>query len=271
MNHVRPAAVAGTFYPAEREQLAHDVMSFLNRASEIPGEGTPPPKALIVPHAGYVYSGLTAAYAYKLLKTISDRVTRVVLLGPVHRVPVSGLALPTAKAFQTPFGQIMIDPEAVESIADLPQIVFSDAPHQHEHSLEVQLPFMQSVLDNFTLVPLAVGDASAAQVAEVIERLWGEEETLIVVSSDLSHFHTYDDAIAIDHQTVERILDIDNTITHNQACGGTPVNGLLLAAKKHGLRPRLLDYRNSGDTAGDKKRVVGYASFSFASAHNDRQ
>jgi hypothetical protein len=250
------------FYPADPGELSEEIGAYLDRAGEsvhAPGF----PKALIVPHAGYIYSGPVAASAYDLLRPARGVVRRVVLLGPCHRVPVRGLALPQAGTFATPFGRIPLDAEAVRAIRELPQVVESAATHAEEHSLEVQLPFLQDVLGEFSLVPLVVGDASPEEVAEVLERLWGGPETLIVVSSDLSHYHPYDRAREIDQATVRSILEFDAGISHDQACGATPVSGLLIAAKRKGLAPRLLDCRNSGDTAGDRRRVVGYASFAL--------
>ncbi len=221
------------------------------------------PKALIVPHAGYVYSGGVAAEAYDRLRPARGIVRRVVLLGPCHRVPVRGLALPEAGAFATPLGQVPIDREAIASLAGLPQVVVSSAVHAEEHALEVQLPFLQRVLGEFSLVPLAVGAATPEQVSEVIEKLWGGEETLFVISSDLSHYHPYKEACDIDRGTARAILDYSTDIDHEQACGATPVAGMLLAARRHALKVELLDLRNSGDTAGGRGRVVGYASFAF--------
>jgi len=267
---IRPPAVAGAFYPAQPKVLADAVRELLG-AAQVPA-GTP--KALIVPHAGYVYSGQTAAAAYSSLTQARASIRRVVLLGPVHRVPVRGLAAPDADVFATPLGQIPIDRSAITALSGLRQVVTSDAAHAWEHSLEVQLPFLQTVLGDFTLVPLAVGDASAEEVAAVLERLWGGPETLIVISSDLSHFHNYREAQALDRSTVDAILHFDHHIHHEQACGGTPINGLLLAAQRHGLHAQLLDLCNSGDAvidghAVDKSRVVGYASFAFyESTHN---
>ena len=259
---LRPAAVAGMFYPAAPRELAWEVDNMLGHSA---GGGLAPgfPKALIVPHAGYVYSGSVAAEAYDRLRPARGIVRRVVLLGPCHRVPVRGLALPDAAAFDTPLGQVPIDREAVASLTGLPQVVVSSAVHAEEHALEVQLPFLQRVLGEFSLVPLAVGAASPSEVAEVIEKLWGGEETLIVVSSDLSHYRAYDEARAIDRGTARAILDFSIDIDHEQACGATPVAGLLLAAKRHGMNVELLDLRNSGDTAGDRSRVVGYGAIGF--------
>jgi AmmeMemoRadiSam system protein B/AmmeMemoRadiSam system protein A len=261
MHKVRSAAVAGAFYPAQPQTLTQDVLALL-AVSKAPADA-PSPKALIVPHAGYIYSGATAALAYGRLFRLCDSIRRVVLLGPVHRVPVRGLALPDSDFFATPLGEIEIDQQARAAIAALPQVVVSAAAHAQEHSLEVHLPFLQTVLKDFKLMPLAVGDASAAEVAQVLEALWGGEETLIVISSDLSHFLPYAQAQAIDRQTAQQVMSFQSVITHQQACGATPVNGLLLAAQRHGLRPELLGLCNSGDSAGDKARVVGYASFAF--------
>lgn len=261
MQPIREPAVAGLFYPAQPEQLGNDVRALLQAAEPTPV--TPPLKALIVPHAGYPFSGAMAAVAYAHLRTQAARITRVVLLGPAHRVPVRGLALPGVDGFATPLGTVTLDREAIQTALSLKQIGISAAAHAAEHSLEVQLPFLQSVLGPFQLVPLLVGDASAEAVAEVLERLWGGPETLILISSDLSHFLRYEDANAIDRDTVDSIMALQPLHSHHQACGATPINALLLAARRHHLQPRLLGLCNSGDTAGDKNRVVGYASLAF--------
>ena len=261
MLNIRPSAVAGTFYPYPRQALEKEVSLLLEQAK--PASRGVTPKAIIVPHAGYIYSGQTAAVAYASLSSLRDTIRRVVLLGPVHRVAVRGLALPGVDAFETPMGNVELDQAAIKSITGMPQVLVSGAAHVLEHSLEVQLPFLQSVLGDFKLVPLAVGDATPAEVAAVLDKLWGGAETLIVISSDLSHFLPYYVAQSVDQETVQSILNLRGPITHEQACGGTPINGFLLTAERHHLRPQLLDYRNSGDTAGDKNRVVGYASFAF--------
>ena len=262
MNTVRPPAVAGTFYPAAATVLANEVGVLLADA-EFAARGKPVPKAIIAPHAGYIYSGPIAATAYARLAPARGTVKRVVLLGPVHRVPVRGLALPGVAMLATPLGNVGIDADAVATLANMPQVLVSPAAHALEHSLEVHLPFLQAVLENFAVVPLAVGDATADEVAQVLDALWGGAETLIVVSSDLSHYLGYDEAKAADHATADAILDLRTDISHEQACGGTPVNGLLLTARRRGLTPQLLDLRNSGDTAGDRSRVVGYGAFAF--------
>lgn len=262
MAFVRPAAVAGTFYPGDPGALAAEIDELLGGVEErAPRLGFP--KALVVPHAGYIYSGPVAAHAYDGLVRARGIVRRVVLLGPVHRVPVRGLAAPTADAFDTPLGRIRIDHEALDGLGDLPQVVRSDPAHAMEHSLEVQLPFLQKVLGEFSLVPFAVGTASVEEVAQVLQRLWGGPETLIVVSTDLSHYHPYDRARAIDAATLARIASHATDIDHEEACGATALNGLLSFARQKGIPMRLLAACNSGDTAGGRQQVVGYSSFAL--------
>ena len=261
---IRPPAVAGTFYPAAPAVLAAEVARLLDAVPA--AEGCP--KALMVPHAGYVYSGAVAAVAYARLRACAAQLRRVVLLGPAHRVAVRGLALPEAVAFDTPLGRVALDIDGLQALADLPQVTVNAAAHAGEHSLEVQLPFLQVLLPQFVLLPLVVGAASPEAVAEVLERVWGGPETLVVISSDLSHYLPYAEARSVDQATVARILALDGPLSHEQACGGTPVNGLLLAARRHGLCPDLLDLRNSGDTAGPRDRVVGYAALAFAAGHD---
>ncbi len=256
----RPAAVAGMFYPGDPDELAASVDQLLAAA---PTLDSPQPKALIAPHAGYIYSGATAAMAYASVAPWRSSIRRVILLGPTHRVAVDGIALPKTEAFATPLGNIPLDAATIAQLAKLPQIVFSDHVHAQEHSLEVHLPFLQRALDDFTLVPLAVGHTTPQAVAEVLDLLWGGPETLIVISSDLSHFLPYVAANQVDRDTCQHILQLDSHIQPEQACGAYPVNGLLLAARQHGLTPQLIDHCNSGDTAGDKQRVVGYAAFAF--------
>jgi hypothetical protein len=262
MGAVRPAAVAGMFYPGDARALAAEVDELLGGVEELaPRLGFP--KALVVPHAGYIYSGPVAARAYDELGPARGIVRRVVLLGPVHRVPVRGLAVPGATAFATPLGEVPIDSAAVRAVQDLPQVVESDPAHALEHSLEVQLPFLQKVLGEFSLVPFAVGTASAEEVAQVIERLWGGPETLVVVSTDMSHYHAYQEARRIDAATLARIAACATDIGHDEACGATPLNGLLSFARMRRLQVRQLAACNSGDTAGGKGRVVGYSSFAL--------
>ena len=259
---VRPAAVAGTFYPGDSRALAAEVDDLLGGVEHLaPRLGFP--KALIVPHAGYIYSGPVAACAYDEVAAARGVVQRVVMLGPVHRVPVRGLALPGAQIFETPLGRIPIDQKAIQDVSSLPQVVCSDPAHALEHSLEVQLPFLQRILGDFALVPLAVGMANVEEVAQVIERLWGGRETLIVISTDMSHYHAYEDARRIDGATVDRIAALATDIDHDEACGATPLNGLLSVAKKRNLSIKLLAACNSGDTAGGKGQVVGYSSFAL--------
>ena len=259
---VRAPAVAGMFYPRAGRELARSLSQLLGEAAH----GAPvrdAPKAIIAPHAGYVYSGPVAASVYALLAAARRRIRRVILLGPTHRVALRGLALPGCNAFATPLGTVEIDAAAVAQARELPQVGVNAAAHALEHSLEVHLPFLQTVLEQFSLAPIAIGDASAAEVSEVVERLWGGPETLVVVSTDLSHYLPYGDAQALDRATARAILDFSTSLSHEQACGAAPVSGLTHLARRRRLKAELIDLRNSGDTAGDKSRVVGYGAFAF--------
>ena len=264
MPAVREAVVDGLFYPAAPAALRARVAGYLLGAAS--DEGTAHrPKLLVVPHAGYDYCGAVAARAYARLRGRAARgLRRVVLLGPAHRVALEGLAAPDAEAFDTPLGRVELDTAALAGLDDLPQVRRSDAAHAREHSIEVQLPFLQALLgDAFTLVPLVVGRAGADAVAQVIERLWGGDETLTVISSDLSHYLPYEEAQFVDRATARRILAFDAGLGPEEACGAAALNGALLAARRHGLAARLLDLRNSGDTSGDRARVVGYGAMVF--------
>lgn len=262
MTHVRPPAVAGFFYPSSARELSHAVDGYLAAAGSADRQALP--KAIIVPHAGYVYSAPVAAPAYAALRQVADRIRRVVLLGPAHRVAVRGLAAPRAAAFRTPLGDVPIDLSAIEAIAGLPQVERRDDAHRDEHCLEVQLPFMQRLLSDFTLVPLVVGGATPDEIAEVLERLWGGPETLIVISSDLSHYHDYATAQRMDARAAAAIESFDlAALDEDQACGRLPILGLLTAARRRGLLVQRLDLRNSGDTAGPRDRVVGYGSWAL--------
>ncbi len=263
MPAVREAVVDGLFYPAAPAALRAHVADYLAGVGTVDDVGRTP-KLLIAPHAGYEYCGEVAAHAYALLgRRREPIVRRVVLLGPAHRVAVRGLAAPDAEAFATPLGEVGLDLAALAGLDDLPQVVRSDRVHEREHSLEVQLPFLQMQLGSFTLVPLVVGDADAEAVAQVVERLWGGDETLIVISSDLSHYLRYEQARAADQATVRRILALDAGLGPHEACGAAAINGALLAARRHRLAPRLLAVRNSGDAVGDRDRVVGYGAIAF--------
>lgn len=260
MTSVRNPAVAGLFYPDNPRELHVMVTDFLG-AVHVTGAV---PKAIIAPHAGYVYSGPIAATAYARIKPARGRITRVVLLGPAHRVGFHGLALSSADCFQTPLGSLTVDQEAVEKLSRLPQVRVMDAAHAQEHSLEVHLPFLQEVLGDFSLVPLVVGDTEPEEVAEVLEALWGGPETLIVISSDLSHYHDYKTAQKLDRATSQAIEQLrPEAIDYDSACGRNPVNGLLQVARTRGLKAKTIDLRNSGDTAGSQDRVVGYGAYVF--------
>jgi AmmeMemoRadiSam system protein B/AmmeMemoRadiSam system protein A len=259
---VRPAAVAGAFYPGNALQLSLEIGELLDGVDNFETRlGFP--KALIVPHAGYVYSGPVAARAYDELAGARGIVKRVVLIGPSHFVSGRGLALPECEAFETPLGRIPLDAAGIAALADLKQVVRSAAAHAQEHSLEVQLPFLQRMLGDFSLVPIAAGSALTEEVAEVIERLWGGPETLIVISTDMSHYHDYEEARRIDGASLERIAAFAADLNYEEACGATGLNGLLAVARKKGLSIKLLAACNSGDTAGSKARVVGYSSFAL--------
>lgn len=261
MTIIRPAAVAGMFYPAEARTLEDQVRRFL--AEQTPADTTVP-KAIIAPHAGYVYSGAVAAAAYARLLPARGRIKRVVLLGPCHRVAVRGLALSGADAFATPLGPVPVDKEAASRALSLPQVSVFDATHTREHSLEVHLPFLQVALGDIAVVPLVVGDADTESVAEVLDLLWGGEETLIVVSSDLSHFLDYDSARRIDDRTRQAVEGLaPDAIGRDQACGRVPMRGLLALARRRGLTVSTVGFCNSGDTAGDRDRVVGYGAWTL--------
>ena len=254
----REPAVAGSFYPADPLVLQAQLDQMFASVGTLP----PPPKAMIVPHAGYVYSGPVAASGYASLAPVAAQIERVILLGPSHHVAFSGLAVPAASAFRTPLGTVALDRESINKVLSLPQVHTDDRAHQPEHSLEVHLPFLQHVLGTFKLVPLLVGDASAEEVSAVIRKLWGGRETLLVISSDLSHYLDYDSARARDAATSSAIEALAyEQIDYHDACGRNPINGLLYYAREHDLKIRAIDLRNSGDTAGPRDRVVGYGTY----------
>ncbi len=260
---IRPPAVAGLFYPADARLLHDQVVDLLARARLDDIDPVPAPKLLIVPHAGYIYSGQTAARAYSHIAGLRERINRVVLLGPAHRLPVHGFALPASLSFATPLGVVPLSQKDWKVLQQRDDVVVDDRPHAAEHCLEVQLPFLQTVLGHFELVPVLVGAPSPEAVEDLLDMLWGGDETLVVISSDLSHFHRYDQARTMDRRTIDDVMHLRSRITTDQACGAYPVNGALRAAARRGLEPVLLDLCNSGDTAGDRSSVVGYASVAF--------
>jgi len=258
---IRPPAFAGRFYPADPAELAGLVRTLLAQAP--PADG-PAPKALIVPHAGYIYSGPIAASAYAGFIPARQLIQRIILLGPSHRVALDGLATSSARAFASPLGQVPLDGETTRRVRALPQVREQDEAHAGEHSLEVQLPFLQTVLGGFTLLPLAVGDAAPEDVAEVLETVWGGPETRIVISSDLSHYQDQQTAHRLDRATARAIETLNpKGIGDDRACGRIPIRGLLQIARQRHLRARTLDLRTSGDTAGPRDHVVGYGAFAF--------
>lgn len=258
---IKRPAVAGMFYPAEAGALRRDVRAYL---AEAPPRVGVKPRALIAPHAGYVYSGPIAGSAYRQLSQLDHPVERVVMLGPTHRVPVAGIAIPSADSFRTPLGDVPLDRALLEGLADLPFVQTLDLAFAQEHCLEVQLPFLQEMLSEFRLAPLLVGRCGFAEVDVVLERLAGDPNTLVVISSDLSHYHPYEEARRMDAFATRAIEALEpQGLQYDHACGRTPVGGLLLWAKRHGLRAVTLDQRNSGDTAGPRSQVVGYGAYAF--------
>ncbi|MDT8372279.1 MAG: AmmeMemoRadiSam system protein B [Gammaproteobacteria bacterium] len=262
MQNSRPSAVAGLFYPATTASLSEMIEHSFHQAK--PCLQQHKPKALIVPHAGYIYSGAVAASVYQYLLSNRDDIKRVVLIGPSHRVGFYGLALSSADYFNTPFGAIKVNHDSDQTLLELEGVIILDEAHANEHSLEVQLPFLQFSLSNFTIIPIVVGDANTTLVSHVIEALWGGSETLIVISSDLSHYHDYKTAKLLDDATSQAIIAFDsNRIDSLHACGCVGIRGLLEFAQHFPLKASIIDVRNSGDTAGSKDSVVGYGAFLF--------
>lgn len=262
---IRPAAVAGQFYVADERILRAQLTELLAAASP-QARIAAPPKAIIAPHAGYLYSGPIAASAYDAVAPLAGQVRRVVLLGPAHRMAVAGFALPAAQIFMTPLGAVPVSRTDWQTLQNRDDVCVDDRPHALEHALEVQLPFLQTIFDSFEIVPVLVGDAAPQAVADVLASLWGGPETLIVVSSDLSHYLPYRQAQWSDRTAIEQIIELRPTLTGEQACGAAAINGLLLYAQRQPLIPQVLDLRNSGDTAGGRNSVVGYASIAFFEA-----
>lgn len=257
---VRQPAFAGMFYPSNPIELASVARSYISDANPVSCEA--PAKAFVLPHAGYVYSGPVAGTGYRVMEHERAVIRRIILLGPSHRMAFRGLALSAANSFATPLGEVTVDEAGISKALDLPGVRILEEAHAHEHGLEVHLPFLQTALDQFILMPLVVGEASATEVSAVLEALWGGAETRIVISSDLSHYYDHTTAQQLDQQTAEDILNL-RPVQATRACGAHALNGLLHSARTHSLRPRVLDLRNSGDTAGDKSRVVGYGAFAF--------
>lgn len=262
MTTIRQPAVAGTFYPTQPGRLQSQVTRFLDNA--VPDTLSHPPKAIIAPHAGYIYSGPIAGSAFKPLQSNMAGVTRIVIIGPAHTLPIQGLATVSVDAFATPLGSVPIDKASMEAIRPFSQLHINDAAHRQEHSLEVMLPFLQTIAGEFSIVPIVAGHTTAQEVAEILTALWNGPETLIVISSDLSHYNDYDTAQILDQQTAAAIQNLQpDKLKRNSACGLLPIQGLLLKAEEEGLTAKTVDLRNSGDTAGTKDRVVGYGAFHF--------
>lgn len=258
MKTIREPVIAGDYYPADPNMLHHNLEVLLHNTATQPA---PLPKVLIVPHAGYYYSGPIAAEAFRLLNPERHVIHRIVIFGPSHRIPIKGMALPTSDAFATPLGQVPVNRDLVKEIGQLPGVTFSDSAHLIEHSIEAQLPFLQEILDSFEIVPVLVGDAEPQHVAAVIDALWGGPETVLVISTDLSHYHDYAKGKALDAQTADKILRKDYHLTRSEACGARAINGLMLSKHADTLRARTIVLRNSADTAGQKGEIVGYGAF----------
>lgn len=267
--NTRPAAVADMFYTGNAIELAAQISDFVDAGIDsdvIDAEQSASlkPKALIVPHAGFVYSGATAGQGYALVKKLAKKITKVIVIGPCHRVWVEGLAIPDCQYFETPLGKVEIDPKSLSEIIKFPQVIVSNEAHEHEHSIEVQLPFLQSIIPQFKLIPIVVGSISTSQLVEVIEFLWGDEKTLIVISSDLSHFLDYDSAVRIDRQTSQTIEQLKpDRISQRMACGSSAIKAILTIAQNKNLNVKTISQCNSGDTAGSKDRVVGYGTYAI--------
>lgn len=256
---IRRPSVAGLFYPADPQSLHRNIEHYLHDVDRLPARR---PKAIVSPHAGYIYSGPVAAFGYAAVRPYAKEIRRVVLLAPAHRLPFRGLAVPSSEVFRTPLGDIVIDEKGVETARQQTGVQLLDRAFDDEHAIEVQLPFLQQVLEEFSLVPIVVGMAEDEEVAGVLGALWGGDETLIVISSDLSHYLDYDTARHHDQQTRRAIEEMrPDALGGHDACGYLPLRGLLKVALDRGLRVETLDMRNSGDTAGPRDRVVGYGSY----------
>ena len=265
---IRPEAVAGQFYPADADILRRDVLSFMDGPEGDLETGSPRlkalPKALIGPHAGYVYSGGIAGTAHHLWKPAKGKIKRIVMLGPSHRVAIRGIATTAADHWRTPLGEIAIDREAIERALKFPSVRIEDRAHDQEHGLEVHLPFLQEALGDFQLVPFVTGMAETGEVSQLLDELWGGPETGIVISTDLSHYLDYETATALDGKTAKAVEAFDwLSIGREQACGRIAMNGLIHTGRRRGLRIARTGLCNSGDTAGTKDRVVGYGAWAL--------
>ena len=257
---IRQPAVAGTFYPDDSVELETVIKNFIANNQKT----GPVPKAIIAPHAGYIYSAPVAASVYSIFQNASNDIRKIVIFGPAHRLPFDGLAIPSVEQFATPLGTIALDTMSLKTLEDNQLAIVLDKAHEYEHCLEVQLPFLQTLFDSFTLTPVLVGHCDASRVEQALELLWGDQQTLIIISSDLSHYHSYEDAKVLDQRATLAIEQLDSdTLDANLACGSIAINGLLKVAKKHRLKAETIDVRNSGDTAGPQEQVVGYGAYAF--------
>lgn len=262
VDSIRRPAVAGRFFPAVRSELTAIVQSCLQEAS--PPERTGAPKAIIAPHAGFAFSGPVAGSAFAPLTEAANEIGRVVLIGPSHHVAFDGVATSGFGNFETPLGVVSVDAGAIRQALKFDFVKEFEPAHQREHSLETHLPFLQSVLGEFQVVPLVTGRIDRETLARLFDALWGGEETIISVSSDLSHFFDYETARSLDRETSTRIAQFEaDQITPDDACGAVSIRGFLEAGRRREMRSEIIDLRNSGDTAGDRSRVVGYGAYGF--------
>jgi len=260
----RQASVAGSFYPKNPAQLKKTLTNLFNANEDLNIDFQTPVKAIIAPHAGYIYSGPIAAKAYSLVSTCIKGKNKITIIGPSHFVPFNGIALSTAEFFETPLGKIKVDHHAYELINRIPEVIYLDEAHAREHSIEVHLPFIQYLKKDVRIIPLAVGQTSYQKVAKVLEKFCEEKDNLIIISSDLSHYHAYGYAQKYDLQTALKIENYKcSQLGPNEACGYLAIAGLLKMAKDRKYKIKRIDLCNSGDTSGSKDTVVGYGSWFF--------
>lgn len=259
MHKIKKPAVAGAFYPDEPDIL-NNMVEHLFDAITWAGSS---PKAIIAPHAGYIYSGIAAACAYQCLEMM-PYIKNIILVGPSHYIAFNGVAYSDYDTFITPLGELFVNTNLIQQIAKLPATQHFNDAFSREHCLEVQFPFLQKKLNEFTIVPLLVSGANKQTVASVLEALWGDKETLVIISSDLSHYHDYLTAQQLDSETSQAIVNLDaDNIKEDSACGRIAIRGLLHLAKQKKMQAKKILQINSGDTAGDKQRVVGYGAYHF--------
>ena len=259
MEKIKQADVAGMFYPGEEASLRQMVDGFIQKALSFDLR----PRAIIAPHAGYIYSGSIAGTAYKTIAAVRDQIENVIIMSPAHRFYLRGIALHMADAFATPLGNIPVNIGIVKKIKQFSSVQWEERSFIQEHGLETHLPFIQRAFKpGIKIVPMIVGECQESEVAEILESVWEDPRNFVIISSDLSHFHSYADAKKLDRNTVDLIQNLDSQSLDTEfACGHYPICGLLNLARNRKLKIKALDIRSSGDTAGSKESVVGYGSF----------